>query len=516
MAMQINSLQKNSLHTNLIVNTNNIVIVSLIDLNNNKDKKTIQVDKTNPPNTKDFLRIAKQKFNKKFKSIVLIDKNDLKRDHMTLYDPIAIINYDIKGLDLYFATTEINVPVFGSVNEAVNESVNDQQNSTKQKEIFFNIISKDSYIPFEAIKQLEELRNQFNDLTHLIGMPDLHQGRYPIGSVCISKNTIYPELVGTDIGCGMSLFCLDMETTKYSNSKVQKMARNLYLESDDPTFTDAIKYQYLSANNLKPTHLETIGTIGGGNHFCEMQEIHAIHDQELFNNYNLKSDNYYLIVHSGSRDLGTEILDKYIKKEIDINTYKTEHDNAIQWAKLNRQIIADRFISQLRHSGESLNGTNNTTNRCFDLWHNYVEETEHGFIHRKGAAPAYDKPIIIPGSRGALTYVVQPINSSEANGWSVAHGAGRKIARGKLAEGMKNKTASDRERSLEPSKSEQNISNLVICEKQDLLYEEAPVAYKDIDVVINDLVHFGLVKVIMTLKPVITYKCKLSCNCCSK
>ena len=130
--------QTNPLQTNLIVNTNNIVIVSLIDLNNNKDKKTIQVDKTNPPNTKDFLRIAKQKFNKKFKSIVLIDKNDLKREHMTLYDPMAIINYDIKGLDLYFSTTEINVPVFVSVNEAVNELVSNQQNTTKQKEIFFN------------------------------------------------------------------------------------------------------------------------------------------------------------------------------------------------------------------------------------------------------------------------------------------------------------------------------------------------------------------------------------------
>ncbi len=505
-----------------------IVIVTLIDFNNNKINKAIQIDGLNPPSKDDFLRIAKQKFNKKFKCIVLTDNDNITDkftlSNLTLYDPLMINSFckkntDIKQITLYFSSNEINAKTYESVKQT------DTSNS-EIKQVFFNIIAKDSYIPSEAIKQLENLKTQFNDLTHLIGMPDLHQGRYPIGSVCISKNTIYPELVGTDIGCGMSLFLLDLDISKYSSNKIQKMSDRLYLESDDPSYTDVIKQEYCMKHNLEPTHFATLGTIGGGNHFCELQEIHEIHDMNLFSQYKMDQNKYYLTVHSGSRDLGTEILDKYVKNEINIDQYETEHNYAIEWARINRKIIADRFVKQLTNTNTNIVSANsNQTNlyKClFDLFHNYAEKTEYGYIHRKGAAPAYDKPIIIPGSRGALTYIVQPTNSGETNGWSVAHGAGRKIARGKLAEGMKNKTQSDREHCLLPSKTEYDISNTVICEKQDLLYEEAPIAYKDIDVVIADLVHFGLVKVIMTLKPVITYKCRdklyYSCNdkCCNK
>lgn len=502
----------------------NIVIVTLIDFNNNKLSKALQIDGSNPPSKDDFLRIAKQKFNKKFKCIVLTDNDNITDkfalSNLTLYDPEIIIsskktNTDLKQITLYFSSNEINAKTYESVNQL------DSSNS-EIKQVFFNIIAKDSYIPSEAIKQLENLKTQFDDLTHLIGMPDLHQGRYPIGSVCISKNTIYPELVGTDIGCGMSLFLLDLDISKYSSNKIQKMSDRLYLESDDPTYTNEIKHNYCVLHNLSKSHFETLGTIGGGNHFCEMQEIHEIHDMDLFNQYKMDQNKYYLTVHSGSRDLGTEILDKYIKKEINIEQYETEHNYAIEWARINREIIADRFVKQLTNTNINTNTELPNKKKLFDLFHNYAEKTEYGYIHRKGAAPAYDKPIIIPGSRGALTYIVQPTNSGETNGWSVAHGAGRKIPRGKLAEGMKNKTQSDREHCLLPSKTEYDISNTVICEKQDLLYEEAPIAYKDIDVVISDLVHFGLVKVIMTLKPVITYKCRdrmhYSCNgkCCDK
>lgn len=493
-----------------------VVVVTLIDFNNNKLSKALQIDGLNPPSEEDFLRIAKQKFNKKFKCIVLINDNNITDkftlSNLTLYDPeiinsLCTTNPDFKQITLYFSSNEIGAKAY--------VSANDQTKTIPDKtQVFFNIIAKDSYIPSDAIKQLENLKTQFNDLTHLIGMPDLHQGRYPIGSVCISKNTIYPELVGTDIGCGMSLFLLDLDTNKYSLNKLQKMSDRLYLESDDPTYTDEIKQNYCKENNLCSTHFATLGTIGGGNHFCELQEIHEIHDMALFSQYKMDQNKYYLTVHSGSRDLGTEILDKYIKKEINIDQYETEHNYAIEWARTNRKIIADRFVNQLTNT----NIGSSNKKLLFDLFHNYAEKTEHGYIHRKGAAPAYDKPIIIPGSRGALTYIVQPINSGETNGWSVAHGAGRKIARGKLAEGMKNKTQSDREHCLLPSKTEYDISNTVICEKQDLLYEEAPIAYKDIDVVIADLVYFGLVKVIMTLKPVITYKCrdKMHCRCCDK
>ena len=188
-----------------------ILIVTLIDFNNNKLSKALQIDGLNSPSKDEFLHIAKQKFNKKFKSIVLTDNDNIvdrfSLSNLTLYDDKMIkslceTDTDFKQITLYFSSNEINAKSYNLVTTTDSTTTTDPTTTltNRKKQVFFNIIAKDSYIPSEAVKQLENLKNQFDDLTHLIGMPDLHQGRYPIGSVCISKNTIYPELVGTDIG----------------------------------------------------------------------------------------------------------------------------------------------------------------------------------------------------------------------------------------------------------------------------------------------------------------------------
>lgn len=123
-----------------------------------------------------------------------------------------------------------------------------------------------------------------------------------------------------------------------------------------------------------------------------------------------------------------------------------------------------------------------------------------GWLHRKGAAPADKGAVVIPGSRGAITYVAVPsTQSGEAALHSLAHGAGRKWkrseAKGKLSKRYK---VEDLQRT--------KLGSRVICEDKALIYEEAPEAYKDIKGVIADLVDADLICLVATLRPLITYK----------
>ena len=101
--------------------------------------------------------------------------------------------------------------------------------------------------------------------------------------------------------------------------------------------------------------------------------------------------------------------------------------------------------------------------------------------------------VVIPGSRGSLSYLVKPIGDGESHARSLAHGAGRKWARSDARQRM-------RERFGMHQLVQTSLGGRVICEERDLLYEEAPAAYKNIEAVIQDLVAAGLVSVIATLR----------------
>ena len=107
--------------------------------------------------------------------------------------------------------------------------------------------------------------------------------------------------------------------------------------------------------------------------------------------------------------------------------------------------------------------------------------------------------LVIPGSRGSLSYLVSPIGDQHENCFSVAHGAGRKWKRSESRSRLHQKY---------PYKTllQTKLGSKVICDDKNLLYEEAPQAYKNIDIVIHDLQDAGLIRVIARLKPLITYK----------
>ena len=107
--------------------------------------------------------------------------------------------------------------------------------------------------------------------------------------------------------------------------------------------------------------------------------------------------------------------------------------------------------------------------------------------------------MVIPGSRGSLSYLVKPTGDGASHAWSLAHGAGRKWARSEARLRM-------RERFGPHQLLQTGLGSRVVCEERDLLYEEAPEAYKNIGAVIEDLVAAGLVSVIATFRPLLNYK----------
>lgn len=133
-------------------------------------------------------------------------------------------------------------------------------------------------------------------------------------------------------------------------------------------------------------------------------------------------------------------------------------------------------------------------------------EVKKLWLHRKGAAPADVGPVVIPGSRGHFSYLVQPTLArpdTENAAFSLAHGAGRKWNRGKaLQMGKANTKKADALTTTE-------LGSRVICENKDLLYEEVPNAYKEIEDIVNDLQEFNLIKIVAVLRPLITYKTRV-------
>ena len=357
--------------------------------------------------------------------------------------------------------------------------------------------SSKSWVEGEAVRQLYAVA-KLDGVRHAVGFPDLHPGKgTPVGAAFVTEDVIYPHLIGGDIGCGMALFKTDLDR---SDAKLDRWA-GLYFHLEHPWDEDV--GDYLAASDLQSTEFDSdLGTIGGGNHFAEVQAVEKVHDAVAFKRTGIGKDQLVILVHSGSRGLGESILRAHV------NEYRTSgvagesfageeylngHNYAVRWAKANRTLIARRFASKLGAEAECVwDGCHNSITR-------HEGDGEIVWIHRKGAVAADNEFVVIPGSRGSLCYVVKPTGDGESHAWSLAHGAGRKWARSESRLRM-------RERFGAHQLVRTPLGGRVICEQRDLLYEEAPAAYKNIEAVIQDLVDAGLASVIATFRPLLTYK----------
>jgi release factor H-coupled RctB family protein len=359
------------------------------------------------------------------------------------------------------------------------------------------IAGERSWIEGEAVAQLERTAGM-RGMRAAIGMPDLHPGKdSPIGAAYITDGRLYPHLVGNDIGCGMGLWVSERRPKQLKRERWGERLRAL----SEAWEGDAAARLEAAGLGSGPAD-RALGSVGGGNHFAELQAVEAIEDAAACAALGVDEDRLCVLVHSGSRGLGERILRDHVgtfgaagveAEEVEGQRYRERHDAAVRWAKVNREVIAGRFA-------EAIGGG---LRPALDVCHNSVTAIEHGgcacWLHRKGAAPATEGPVVIPGSRGTLSYLVEPTGDAAHGGYSLAHGAGRRWQRGAARDRLRSRyRARDLERTA--------LGGLVICDDRDLLYEEAPEAYKDIDEVVGDLVDAGLCRVLARLRPLITFK----------
>ncbi|MDB9567466.1 RNA ligase RtcB family protein [Providencia rettgeri] len=363
------------------------------------------------------------------------------------------------------------------------------------------IATESTWIESKAIQQLQTTANLPN-MVSVVGMPDLHPGRgYPIGAAFFSTKRFYPALVGNDIGCGMALFQTDIKKSKVNLDKLEKQLS----EMSDHAPLSWLE-EHVPNNMQSHDFMSSLSSIGGGNHFAEFQSVDEILNPELFSICGLNKQQLLLLVHSGSRGLGQSILRQHVEKYShdglidntqDAKDYLEAHQNALDFAQLNRQMIGLRMLQQVKSKGKLV----------LDLNHNLVEYCKingtEGWIHRKGATPSDRGLVVIPGSRGDYSYLVSPQPSQVCLN-SLAHGAGRRWMRAECKGCLSHKyTPTQLSRTV--------LGSRVICANKQLIYEEAPQSYKSIDTVIESMVNIGIIQVVARLKPVITYKTSRDC-----
>jgi release factor H-coupled RctB family protein len=362
--------------------------------------------------------------------------------------------------------------------------------------------SPNTWMTDEALRQLYAAA-KLEGVRLAAGFPDLHAGKgSPNGAAFVTEGAIYPHLIGGDIGCGMALFKTDLVQR---DIKLEQWAEARF-DLEHPWEGEA--GEILAAFELDSTEFDSaLGTIGGGNHFAELQKVEQVLNAKAFKELGLGRQQLVVLVHSGSRGLGEAILRSYEQENSDSGcaaesfaaaAYLREHDLAVRWAKANRALIARRFADALGAEAEVL----------WDGCHNSIAASgidqslltsAATYIHRKGAVAAEGDFVVIPGSCGSLSYLVRPIGDGESHAWSLAHGAGRKWGRSETRLRM-------RERFSVPELEHTPLGGRVICEQRESLYEEAPAAYKNIGDVVQDLVDAELVSVVATFRPILTYK----------
>ena len=366
------------------------------------------------------------------------------------------------------------------------------------------IADSNTWIEGNAVAQLETTA-RLPHMLRVAGMPDLHAGRgYPVGAAFFSDRHFYPALIGNDIGCGMAFWQTDLRAAKLKPAKLAKQLGNI----DTPLDKDEQVYLLGDAVDMRQfSDGLAVGTIGGGNHFAELQTVDTVYRADLLPP-DFDENHLQLLVHSGSRGLGQQILQRHIaafgheglaeEGEAAV-AYLAEHQAALEFASLNRRLIAARMLDRWRAEGTCL----------LDVHHNFLEQTEIdgtiGWLHRKGTTPTDKGLVMIPGSRGDYSYLVRPAEDCQISLNTLAHGAGRRWQRGECKGRLSHKYTADSLRQTE-------FGSVVVCQDKALIFEEAPQAYKSIDSVIAAMKNAGLIELVARFKPVLTYKTGGECG----
>lgn len=225
-----------------------------------------------------------------------------------------------------------------------------------------------------ALEQLEKIA-ALPDMLRVAGLPDLHAGKTPIGLAALTKNTVYPQLLGGDVGCGMALFRTSVTLKKYKREKWMQKLENVHGLENIPLTQPA-----------ESCPMRSFDAIGSGNHFAEFQVADDITDQDFLLKAGIEKGDILLLVHSGSRDLGQKIAREFEGRASlsceDADAYLSRQNEALRWAKSNRIEIARKLFNVLGFTEEP--------KLLFDSCHNFAVRTDEGILHRKGAVSALE------------------------------------------------------------------------------------------------------------------------------
>lgn len=373
------------------------------------------------------------------------------------------------------------------------------------------------FVEESAMRQIENLTTLPFLFHHLAIMPDVHAGMgMPIGGVLACKDAVIPNAVGVDIGCGM---CVVKTNKKVSEIPIEVIRKNIMKgirqqiplgkghhkqqqeEKYLPIGHDIDKMEVVKARQDAIRY--EVGTLGGGNHFVELQK-----DED---------DNLWIMIHSGSRNLGNRVGEHYNKiaqrlnarwhsvvspeirlaflpigtKEFD--AYWSEMKYCVDFALCNRSLMMQRIQEVMV---DALPGIE--FEPMINIAHNYAE-VEHHFgedviVHRKGATLAKEGVVgIIPGSQGTASYIVEGLDNPDSF-YSCSHGAGRVLSR----------TAAINKLDMEAEVKQLEAKGIIHAIRSQKDMQEATGAYKDIESVIAQ--ELDLVKIKTRLLPIAVIK----------
>jgi tRNA-splicing ligase RtcB len=358
-----------------------------------------------------------------------------------------------------------------------------------------------------ALAQARNLANLSFAFKWVAIMPDSHQGYgMPIGGVMATDQVIVPNAVGVDIACGVravktSLTEIDTETMKTIMGKVREAIPtgfNHHKEAQPWGGFDQAPDIMVIQREL-PSARKQLGTLGGGNHFIEIQRGDDGH--------------IWLMIHSGSRNFGlktaddfhlraTRLCEKWLSdiphKDLAFlpmdtkegSDYYKAMDYCLEFAKVNRALMMVRLCDIV--AGVTGAGLLDV----LDIHHNYAAFEHHYgkdvLVHRKGATRARAGEYgIIPGSMGTASYIVRGLGNPESFE-SCSHGAGRRMGRKEAT------------RTLNLAEEQAKMAGIIHGLRNVKDLDEAPGAYKDIDEVMAQ--QADLVEIEVKLTPLAVIK----------
>lgn len=426
---------------------------------------------------------------------------------------------------------------------------------------------------------------------HVVVLPDGHEGYgFPIGGVAATnyeKGVISPGGVGYDINCGVRLIRTNL-TQAEARPKLAILTKemfravpsglgnvgafNLSSQQLDSVLTDGVKWAvnngYGRSSDLEfceengtmkhcdPSRVsgeakkrgsKSLGTLGSGNHFLEVEVINKVLDCDAAKAFGIsEEDKVCVLMHTGSRGLGHQVCSDYLKIidagasnfKIDLpdrelacapagsreaENYRLAMGSALNYAWTNRQIITHRVrkaFEKVFQMSESDLGMD----LVYDVAHNICKVEDHEvdpgnpgkkmkvFVHRKGATRAFSKgseaipeeyrsvgqPVLIPGSMGTASWVLLGREKSmKASFGSTAHGAGRMMSRG----------AAIRTYPYDTVKKDLETRGIILeSASKKGVAEEAPGAYKDVDIVADVSDKVGIGTKVVRLTPIAVVK----------